>query len=71
MVAFLSQTFIVWAALVFAYLLRRALRFAHGAATLGTLSLLFATTFLHYTQICQENNLMLAMMLAGLNGFGR
>jgi len=71
MVAFLSQTFICWAALVFAYLLLRALGFAHGAATLGTLSLLFATTFLHYTQICQENNLMLAMMLAGLFGFAR
>jgi len=50
---------------VFAYLLLRALGFTHGIATLGTVSLLFATTFLHYVQICQENNLMLAMSLAG------
>ena len=70
-VAFLSQTLIAWTALIFAYLLLLALGFEHGAAALGTLSLLFATTFLHYTQICQENNLMLAMMLAGLYGFAR
>ncbi|MBL0159085.1 MAG: hypothetical protein IPP47_18525 [Bryobacterales bacterium] len=71
LVAFLSQTFIGWAALVFAYLLLRALAFSHGIATLGTLSLLFATTFLHYLQICQENNLMLALSLAGLFGVAR
>ncbi|HEY3440965.1 MAG TPA: hypothetical protein VGK29_09445 [Paludibaculum sp.] len=71
LVAFLSQTFIGWAALSFAYLLLRALAFAHGIATLGTLSLLFVTTFLHYLQICQENNLMLALSLAGLYGVTR
>lgn len=71
MVAFLSQTLIGWTALVFAYLLLRSLGFAHGVATLGTLSLLFATTFLHYVQTCQENNLMLALALAGSYGFAR
>jgi hypothetical protein len=71
MVAFLSQTLIGWTALVFAYLLLRALGFAHNVSTLGTLSLLFATTFLHYMQICQENNLMLALALCGSYGVAR
>ena len=65
MVAFLSQTLIGWASLLFAYLLLRTLGFAHGVSTLGVLSLLFATTFLHYVQICQENNLLMALALAG------
>lgn len=65
LIAFLSQTFICGLAACFAYLLLRQLRFAHAPATLGVLSLILATTFLHYIQNCQENNLMLAMTLMG------
>ncbi|WP_321472016.1 hypothetical protein [uncultured Paludibaculum sp.] len=65
LIAFLSQTLLCGAAACFAYLLLRQLNFAHAPATLGTLSLLLATTFLHYIQNCQENSLMLAMALAG------
>ncbi|MGC4048574.1 MAG: glycosyltransferase family 39 protein [Paludibaculum sp.] len=65
LIAFFSQTLVCGAAACFAYLLLRQLRFAHAPATFGTLSLLLATTFLHYIQNCQENSLMLAMTLGG------
>jgi hypothetical protein len=63
--AFFSQAFIGSAAALFAYLLLRRMGFPHGPSALGVLSLLLATTFLHYLQNCQENNLMLACALAG------
>ncbi|QOY87364.1 glycosyltransferase family 39 protein [Paludibaculum fermentans] len=65
LIAFFSQTLVCGLAACFAYLLLRQLKFAHAPAALGTLSLLLATTFLHYIQNCQENSLMLAMALAG------
>jgi len=65
LVAFFSQALIGTCALVFAYLLLRRLEFPHRPAALGTLSLLLATTFLHYQQNCQENNLLLAWALIG------
>lgn len=65
LIAFFSQTLVCGAAACFAYLLLRQLHFCHAPAALGTLSLLLATTLLHYIQNCQENSLMLAMALAG------
>ncbi|MGJ5815916.1 glycosyltransferase family 39 protein [Paludibaculum fermentans] len=65
LIAFFSQTLVCGAAATFAYLLLRQLHFPHTPAAFGTLSLLLATTFLHYIQNCQENSLMLAMALAG------
>ncbi|MBN9657267.1 MAG: glycosyltransferase family 39 protein [Acidobacteria bacterium] len=65
LIAFFSQTLVCGAAACFAYLLLRRLQFPHAPAALGTLSLLLATTFLHYIQNCQENSLMLAMALGG------
>lgn len=65
LIAFFSQTLVCGAAAFFAYLLLRQLHFPHTPAALGTLSLLLATTLLHYIQNCQENSLMLAMALAG------
>jgi len=67
LVAFLSQALIGSAAALFAYLLLRRIGFPHAPSALGVLSLLLATTFLHYVQNCQENNLMLACALAGAN----
>ncbi len=64
LVAWVTQSFVTAWALLFAYLLLRRLRFDHTPALLGTLSLPLATTFLHYVQVVQENNLMLA---AGLS----
>ena len=63
--AFFSQAFICSVAALFAYLFLRRMGFPHAPAALGVLSLLLATTFLHYVQNCQENNLMLACALAG------
>ena len=65
LVAFFSQAFICSAAALFAYLFLRRMGFPHAPSALGVLSLLLATTFLHYVQNCQENNLMLACALAG------
>jgi len=64
-VAWLTQTIVTAWALVFAYLLLRRLGFSHPPALLGALSLPLATTFLHYIQVCQENNLLLAAALSG------
>jgi hypothetical protein len=63
--AFLSQALICSMAALFAYLLLRQLGFAHPPAAFGALSLPLGTTFLHYTQNCQENNLLLLCALAG------
>src|SRR5512140_373833 len=65
LVAFFSQALIASAAALLAYLLLRRLGFPHAPSALGVLSLLLATTFLHYVQNCQETNLMLACALAG------
>ncbi|MDP2997373.1 MAG: glycosyltransferase family 39 protein [Bryobacterales bacterium] len=65
LVAFFSQAFICSAAVLLAYLLLRRLGFPHAPSALGVLTLLLATTFLHYVQNCQETNLMLACALAG------
>ena len=44
----------------------RALEFNVRQAVAGCLTLLFATTFLHYTQVMQENNYLLLLTLTGL-----
>lgn len=64
LIAWGSQTLVSAAAICCAYLLLRRFRYAHAPAAFGAISLLLATTFLHYIQNCQENNLMLAMALA-------
>jgi hypothetical protein len=44
----------------------RLFEFTSREAAAGSLALLFATTFLHYTQNMQENNYVLLLTLAGL-----
>lgn len=65
LIAWGSQTLLASLAACFGYLLLRRLGFLHAPATSGVLSLLTATTCLHYIQNCQENLLMLAMALIG------
>lgn len=48
-----------------AYRLLLTLRFNGAESLWGSLSLLLATTFLHYTQVLQENGLLLLLMLSG------
>jgi hypothetical protein len=49
----------------FRFLLR--LRFTTNQSAAGALSLLFGTTFLHYTQNMMENNLILLLTLTGIS----
>jgi hypothetical protein len=52
-------------AVLHAFLLLQVLGFARLRALAGALSLLLATSFLHYAQVLQENNLILLLTLAG------
>lgn len=58
-------------AVLVAFELLRALAFSGREAALGALSLLLATSLLHYTQINQENSLQLLLTLTAFLGMAR
>src|ERR1700722_6403049 len=64
-VAFSTSALICVLSVLVCFLFLRRLDFTVNQATAGALALLFATTFLHYTQNLMENNLILLLTLTG------
>ncbi len=64
-ISFLTQALIASLLVLAAYHLLRRLEFDHRESALGTLSLLFGTTALHYVQNAQENLLMTTLAMGG------
>lgn len=67
-VTYLYQAGIATAGVLTAWQLLLALGFLPVQAVAGALSLLFGTTFLHYLQNAQENDLMLVLAMLGVLG---
>src|SRR5271170_4429530 len=65
-VTFSTNTLICVGSVLVCFRFLRRLRFTTNQAIVGALTLLLATTFLHYTQNMMENNLILLLTLAGL-----
>jgi hypothetical protein len=64
-VAYSTSTLICVLSILICFRFLRGLAFTVNQAAVGALTLLFATTFLHYTQNLMENNLILLFTLAG------
>jgi hypothetical protein len=64
-VNYLTSTLVCTLAVLVCFHFLRLLKFSEDESILGALGLLFGTTFLHYTQNMQENNLLLLLTLTG------
>jgi hypothetical protein len=65
-VSYATSTLVCLAAILVCFRFLRVLDFSIREAVAGSLTLLLATTFLHYTQNLQENNYLLLMTLTGM-----
>jgi hypothetical protein len=64
-VSVITSTLVCVLAVLMCFRLLRRLNFSENQSTAGAATLLFGTTFLHYTQNMQENNLLLLLTLTG------
>jgi hypothetical protein len=64
-VNYLCSTLVCTLAVLVCFHFLRILKFSENESILGAFGLLFGTTFLHYTQNMQENNLLLLLSLTG------
>jgi hypothetical protein len=65
MVSYITSTLLCTLAVLGCFRFLRLLAFSVNQSIAGALTLLFGTTFLHYTQNMQENNLLLLLTLTG------
>jgi hypothetical protein len=64
-VSYMTSTLVCILAILACFRFLRLLEFSTAQAVAGCLTLLFGTTFLHYTQNLAENNYMLLLTLVG------
>jgi hypothetical protein len=65
-VSFITSAVVSTLAILVCFYFLRRLAFTANQSIVGALTLLFGTTFLHYTQNMQENNYLLLLTLTGL-----
>jgi hypothetical protein len=67
LVAYQISSLVCMVGVVVSFFFLELMGFSVNQAIAGALTLLFATTFLHYTQVAQENNFTLVMSLLGFS----